>query len=299
MTSFPLWAERLYNRPIALDRFKNETLCEFADQRIFGARRDKIDATSLGQMQIASRSDEASHYSDTGRKPFLHRGHIAVIPIRGTLVHRGGYVDAQSGLLGYNHIMEQARAAERDPDIKGKFVLFDSGGGECAGMWAAAEELATMTKAEGGKPMYAYLDDRACSAAYVLCSVADKIYGRREVMGGSIAAIINMVDKSKAMERMGLRPVAVRASWADRKARGGYGEAFDDELVAKAETMVEEASEMIVEVVSAMRGIKPQAVRDLRGEVFTGEDLVSFGLMDGIASEQEAWAMLEREIANA
>jgi len=300
MSSFPLWAERLYNRPIALDRFKNETLCKFADQRIFGAKPDKIDAQTLAEIELGARAREAVFYGDSGdRKPFRHRNGIAMIPVEGTLVHKGGFMSAESGLTSYDSILTTMRVASADGDISGIFMPYKSGGGEVAGMFAAAEEMATMSQAEGGKPIYAYLDDQAASAAYVLASSADKIFGRREVIGGSLAALINVVDKSKAMERMGLKPIVVRASWADRKARGGMGEEIDEELIGKLEGFVEEASEMLVEFVSAMRPIKPQAIRDLRGEVFSGEDLVKLGLMDAVASEDEVWAKLERAAARA
>lgn len=296
MTSFPLWAERLYNRPLALEPFKNEVLCEFAQTRIAGARPEKITATTLGQPTLIAMSDEASHYQDGERKPFASKDGIAVIPIRGTLVHRASWVDAESGLVGYNRIISQAKAAFADPDIGGIFSPFETGGGECAGMFAAAEELASMAKAEGGKPMYAYLDERACSAGYVLASAYDRIYGRKESMGGSIAAIINIIDKSKAYEKLGLEPIVIRAEWADRKARGQAGEKIDKDTIASLGAIVDEASEQIVEFVAAMRGITEQSIKDLRGEVFTGNDLKSLGLIDDILSEREAWTALKEEI---
>lgn len=296
MSNFPLWAERLYNRPLALDPFKNEVLCEFAQARIAGVRPDKITSTTLDQPTIRAVSDEASFYNDGERKPFASKDGIAVIPVRGTLVHRASWVDAESGLVGYNRILSQARAAMADPEIKAIFSPFETGGGECAGMFAAAEELASMAKAEGGKPMYAYLDERACSAGYVLASAYDRIYGRREAMGGSIAAIINIIDKSKAYEKLGLEPIVIRAEWADRKARGQAGEKIDKDTIDRLGALVDETSEGIVEFVAAMRGMTNAEIKDLRGEVFTGNDLKSLGLMDDILSEREAWSALKEEI---
>lgn len=296
MTSFPLWAERLYNRPLALDPFKNEVLCEFAQTRLAGVKPDKITSATLEQTNLRAISDEASYYHDGERKPFASKDSIAVIPIRGTLVHRAGWVDAESGLIGYNRILNQARAAAADPEIKAIFSPFETGGGECAGMFAAAEELASMAKAEGGKPMYAYLDERACSAGYVLASAYDRIYCRKEAMGGSIAAIINIIDKSKAYEKMGLEPIVIRAEWADRKARGQAGEKIDKDTIASLGALVDEASEQIVEFVAAMRRVTTKSIKDLRGEVFTGTDLKALGLIDDILSEREAWAALKEEI---
>jgi ClpP class serine protease len=295
MTSFPLWAERLYNRPLALDEFKNEVLCEFAQSRLLGTKAEKITAVTLDRPAVSAMADEASFYRDGERLPYAVKGDIAVIPVRGTLVHRGSWLDSESGLVGYDRIIRQARAARNDPQVSATWIPFDSGGGECAGMFAAAEELASMAKAEGGKPIYAWLDERACSAAYVLASACDKIYGRQEIMGASIAAIINILDKSVAYQKAGLEPIAIRAEWADRKARGQAGEKIDKDTIARLGAIVDETSEQIVEFVSAMRGKTPKSIRDLRGEVLTGPDLLKFGLIDGIMSEDEAWAALKAE----
>lgn len=298
MTVSPLWAQRLYNVPLALDRFKNEVLCEFAQQRVFGARPEKITSTVLDRP-MSAQADDARFYVDGVRKPFASKAGIAVVPVRGTLVQRGDWLDAESGLVGYNTILQQLRAAQADSDISGCFVPFDTGGGEVAGMFAAAEEIASMAKAEGGKPIYAYLDERACSAGYVLASACDRIFGRRESMAGSIAALINIVDKSKMYEKVGLEAIVIRASWADRKARGQAGERIDAELVASLESIVEDASDQIAEFVAAMRGITEKSIKDLRGEVFTGPELLRLGLIDQMASEREAWNALVEEARSA
>jgi ClpP class serine protease len=243
-------------------------------------------------------ADDASYYTTDGQKSFLSKGPVAVLPVRGTLVHRASYIDAESGMVGYNRFLAQLRDARADKDIRGIIVPVTSGGGECNGMLAAAEEVAAESAAEGGKPIYAYLDDHACSAAYVLISGCDKIIGRRECYGGSIAALLNMVDKSKAYEKMGLKQYVIRAEWADRKARGAGGEEFDDELIASLERLVDDMSSHIVEFVAAMRGMTEQSIKDLRGDIFTGTEMLRLGLLDDIASEKEAFAMLNQEITS-
>lgn len=289
----PFLLERLYNTPVALAPFKNEVLCEFARNRVIGEKPEKIDATVLDMPKPVALSDEASFLSAGGtRKSFRSDGPIACIDIRGTLVQKGGWLDADSGLVGYDFLLKQYRAAEKDPDIKGKFTRIDSGGGEVPGMFAAVEEIASMAAAEGGKPHYVYLDENACSAAYAFACTADRVFGRRECQGGSIAALINFTDKSKMYEKLGLQAVVVRPSWGDRKARGIAGEPVDDELLERLLTMVEDCSNQFVEFVAAMRGIDEKAIRDLRGDVFNGPDLLKFGLIDEIASERQAWDAL-------
>jgi len=296
VSSFPLWAERLYNRPLALDQFKNDVLCEFAQSRIFGTVPDKITSTSLDRSALHAAADDATTIRDGVRMPYATDGDIAVIPVRGSLVQKASWMDAESGLVGYDRLVKQYRAANADSAVGGVWMPLDSGGGECAGMFAAAEQIASMAKAEGGKPIYAWLDERACSAAYVIASAADKVYGRPEVMGGSIAAIINVVDKSQAFQKAGLEPIVIRAEWADRKARGQAGEKIDKDTIAKLTAIVDETSAQIVTFVAAMRSISEESIRDLRGDVLTGPDLVKHGLLDATMSEAEAYAALRAEI---
>lgn len=296
MSGFPLWAHRLFNAPLAIDRFKNDVLIEFAQLRLAGAKPDHVTATTLDAAHMQALARDARRHTGGDFKPFGMDGRIAVIPVRGTLVQRAGYVDAESGLLGYDKLVSTCRAASNDPDVGGIWMPYDSCGGEFAGMMSAAEEIASMTKAEGGKPIYAFIDERACSAAYGLASVSDKVFGRRECQGASISAIINIIDSSKAYEKAGLEPIQIRPEWADRKARGGPGEKIDADTIAKLSAIVDEASMMFVELVAAMRGISEKSIMALRGEVFTGNDMLKHGLIDEITSEQEAWSMLEDDI---
>jgi capsid assembly protease len=294
--NIPLYAERLFNRPVALEAFKNEVLIRFVNERMAGVRSDRIDAVSLETRQLRAFADDARTFGETGNKPFRHDGNIAVIRVEGTLVHRSGYLDAESGLVGYNDIISKVRAAQNDSDIGGVFVPIKSGGGECEGLMAAASDLAKMAKSEGGKPIYFYLDEHAFSAAYILASAGDKIFGRRESQGGSISAIINIIDRSRALEKLGLEPIIIRPDWADRKARGGGLEKVDAETIAGLKSMVDEMSDMLVEFVAAMRGVSESDIKGLRGDVFTGTNMIRHNLIDDIVSEQEAWAMLKSEV---
>lgn len=299
MSGFPFWAQRLFNQPIALDRFKNDVFVEFAQQRLSGKARTEINATSLEVAQLSALAGDARRHIAGVRKPYAMDGNIAVIPVIGTLVHRSGYLDAESGLVSYDSIVDLARAAVHDPDVGGVWMPYDTSGGEFSGMLAAAERLAALTADAGGKPIYAFIDERCCSAGYAIASVSDKVFGRAECTGASISALINLVDTSKAYEKAGIEPIAIRPQWADRKARGGPGEKIDPETIAKLTAIVDEASMMFVDLVSAMRGISDKAVMDLRGDVYTGNDLLKFKLIDGVVSEEEAWDRLVKAIPAA
>lgn len=291
----PLWTSLLYGEPLAISAFRNETLCQAAEARLTGIAPDKIDATTLAFKPNAM-SHEASHYRDGERKPFRMKNEIAVIETYGTMTKRGDFMDAESGLIGYNRLLQQMRAAVNDPEVKGLFWMVDSPGGHTARLFETANEIALLAKAEGGKPIYAYLDEQACSAAAVLTSSADVVLGPRGCLGGSLGVLCNILDTSRLYDKAGIKPVVIRSSWADRKARPQEGEAVDKEAVDGFQRLVDEMSDQLVEYVAAMRGISEKSIRDLRGEVFGSTDLLRFGLIDEICSEREAWALLEAEV---
>lgn len=298
MTSFPLWTSLLYNEPLALTPLRNEALCQAANNRIMGTIPDRIDATAL-DLKPRAFAHEASCYIEGERKPFPMKDGVAVIRSIGTTVKRASFMDAESGLIGYDRVVAQMRDAVRDPDVKGIFWIIDSPGGHTARMIQAANEIAMMAKAEGGKPIYAYVDEMAASAGYVLASAADVVLGPESCLGGCLGVILNLMDSSKLHQKIGIEPIVVRSSWSDRKALGQEGEKLSAEAVSGYQKIVDEQGEMLVEFVSAMRGITAKQVKATRGETLGAADMRRAGLLDEICSEAEAWSLLQGEIGNA
>lgn len=292
--ALPLWASLLYNEPMAISLFSNEVLCQVAQTRMMRSSPTRIDATALAGSHAMSH--DASHYTDQGRKPFPMKNGIAVIQCFGKMSKRGGWMDADSGMIGYDTLLRQLRAAHNDPEVAGTFLMMDSPGGHVARLFETANEIAMLTEQEGGKPIYCYLDEEASSAAYVVASACDVILGPRSCVGGSLGVIMNMLDVSRLYEDAGINPVVIRSSWADRKARPQDGEKIDSDTIDKMQALVDESSTQLLEFVTAMRGVPEKTIKDMRGEVFHGPELFRRGLLDEVCSEREAWTLLEDHI---
>lgn len=295
MSNFPLWTSLLYNEPLAITPLRNEALCQAAQNRIMGTVPDRIDAAVL-DMKPRAFAHEATNFLEGERKPFPMKDGIAVVRSIGTTVKRGDWMDAESGLIGYDRVVAGMRDAARDPDVKGIFWIIDSPGGHTARMIQSANQIAMMAKAEGGKPIYAYVDETAASAAYVLASAADVVLGPESCLGGCLGVILNLVDSSKLHEKVGLEPIVIRTSWSDRKALGQPGEAVSAEALEGYQKIVDEQGEMMVEFVAAMRGLTGKQVKATRGDTFGAADMFSLGLLDEICSESEAWALLQEAV---
>jgi len=295
VTSFPLWASLLYNEPLAITPLRNEALCQAASNRVTGSLPERIDATVL-DLKPRAFAHEATQWVDGERKSFPIKDGIAVVRSIGTTVKRGGFMDADSGLIGYDRVVAQMREATRDPDVRGVFWIIDSPGGHTARMIQAANEIAMMAKAEGGKPIYAYVDETAASAGYVLASAADVVLGPESCLGGCLGVILNLMDSSKLHEKVGLDPVVIRSSWSDQKSLGQPGEKLTSAAIAGYQKIVDDQGEMLVEFVSAMRDLTSKQVKATRGETLGAVDMFKAGLLDEVCSEAEAWALLCEEI---
>lgn len=292
---FERLAQRVFNVPLMIEPTKAEIIACALQQRLGIASFERIDGTVLEAAQMRALASEATRDYGDNFKPFRQKGSIAVIEVDGTLVHKSGNLDPWSGMTGYDGIAKKLRAAMTDTDVKAIWFDIDSPGGETSGCFALVDEIASASETMGGKPIWAYVNEQACSAAYALASVCDRIYGPADAMVGSIGCYVLHVDFSRAYNQAGLTPTMIRAG--ERKARGNSVEPLDDETTAKLQAWVDETRERFARYVSMGRGIGYDAVMATEADWYTAADAVRLGLMDGIRSEADAWADLERHIA--
>jgi signal peptide peptidase SppA len=292
--SFEHLAQRVFNVPLMIEERKAEVICAALQQRLGIASLDRLDGTTLeASSMVALAGDARRSYDDW--KPFHTDGQVAVIPIDGTLVHKFGWLDPMSGMTGYDGIAKKVRAARADDSIKAIWFDVDSPGGEVAGCFALAAEIAKGTASEGGKkPTWAYVNEQSCSAAYALTCVCDRVYGPADAVAGSIGSYVLHVDFTKALDKAGIKVTMIRAG--DRKARSNPYEELDDPMVAKLQAWVDDTRQRFAALVSMGRQIPVEKVLATEGDWYGGAEAVDRGLMDGLMSEQDAWGLLLEEV---
>jgi signal peptide peptidase SppA len=217
---------------------------------------------------------------------------ISVIPIHGTLVQRGDFLDAMSGLRSYEAIREDFRAAMADAGTNAILLDFDSGGGEVAGCFDLVDEIA---KSE--KPVYAYANEHCYSAAYALASAADKIFMARTGGVGSIGIVGVHTDQSAFDKARGLAYTAIFAG--AKKIDGWAHGPLSDEAKAEYQASVDRTYGIFVKTVAANRDIAEKAVRDTQAGCFTAEDAIEAGLADGVGSFDEVIEMIAAELQDS
>ena len=290
-------AQQLLNRPLAIDPFKAEVLMCALQQRLGIVSMKTIDGVTLEAKEMVERASLARDAvrDRNGSRTFHVEGDIAVIPIDGTLVHKFGWLDPMSGMTGYDGLARKLSDAMRDPDVLGIWLDIDSPGGSVAGLMEFVGELARSTKDAGGKPIYAWVGETACSAAYAIASVCDQVFAPRDGIVGSIGTVMVHTSIAGALEENGIAVTVIRSG--DRKFRGNQYEALDEKTAERFQRSVDEAALRFAGLVSVGRNLPVKDILALQGEWFEGDEALSKGLIDAVLTEREAWARLEDECA--
>ncbi|WP_027237840.1 S49 family peptidase [Leisingera caerulea] len=219
---------------------------------------------------------------------------VAVIPVTGTLIHRGAWVGSFSGEMSYEGISAQIKAAASHSSVRAIALEIDSHGGEVAGCFDLAAEIRA---ARDEKPVHAFVCDNAHSAAYALASQATRVIVPRAGSAGSIGVICMHADRSQQLEAVGVSVTIIAAGKhkADGNPYEPLPEAVRDSLKREMETL----RGIFAETVAAGRGASLSADAALATEAacLLGQDAVDAGLADEVASPKEAFEQLAAQFS--
>jgi ClpP class serine protease len=92
-------------------------------------------------------------------------------------------------------VRRQLREAISSAEVKSILLYIDSPGGHVEGQAGLVDEV---RKSKTVKPVYAYIDDTGCSAAYWLAAACSEVACSRMAMVGNIGAYAVLHDTSEA-----------------------------------------------------------------------------------------------------
>ncbi len=277
-------ADRVLNRPLLLHPDKAELILQVLDGR--------IGAEPLGQLSPEASRFVGSAVRENGSlSSYRVESGVAVIPIVGSLVNRGAWIGASSGLVSYEGIAAQLREAEADPDVKSVLLDIDSGGGEATGMSALASRI---TALDAVKPVVAFVNDVACSAAYGIASAAREIVVSPTSIVGSIGVLLVHMDYSKQLEAKGIKPTLIHAG--ANKVDGNAFEPLPQAVRADMQAMVSTFYDGFVELVAQGRAgaLTSEQIRATEARTYIGAEAIAIGLADRIASLDEVLASMQQ-----
>jgi ClpP class serine protease len=211
-------------------------------------------------------------------------GGIAVINITGPIFRYADYFTEISGGATIESLSRDFNAVLNDPGIKSIVLNIDSPGGEVAGTHEFAEMIFA---ARGQKPIVAYVDHLAASAAYWIASAADEIVTDATGLLGSIGVVITLPNPGARSSR----EIRIISSQSPRKQADPTTESGREEW----QTLADNLAEVFVSTVARNRGVSAETVQNEfgRGGIIVGEKAVAAGLADSIGSFESLIADLQ------
>jgi signal peptide peptidase SppA len=265
MKDYSRLAGRVFNTPLLATPECAASVADYLAARIAG------EAVARGPFsQSASAEDDAPYSVDADG--------IATISVHGELVNRGSQMDALSGLTSYSSLRSALTAAKADPRVRGIALDIDSPGGEAAGAMEAAAFVRSIDKS---KPVIAYVDSLAASAAYAIASGAREIIATPSATLGSIGVVFMHLDRSQAMKDRGVKPTLLHAG--AYKVDGNSMAPLPDDARARIQSQIDEVYSLFTETVGKHRAkLGAEGARATEAGVFLGQRAVDAGLADRI-----------------
>lgn len=206
-------------------------------------------------------------------------GRTAVIGIDGPLSQRASW------WLGYDSIEQTFADALANHAVDSVVLSLDSPGGSVAGLFECVRRMREAAQT-AGKPVVAYIDEQACSAAYALACVADEIVTPETGMLGSIGVIATARSYAEANRAEGMQVVVVTSG--KQKADLHSDLPITEEAIGRLKDRVNMLASLFFERVTERRNISVESVRALEAGVLYGQQAVDAGLADRVGGYSAA-----------
>lgn len=208
------------------------------------------------------------------------RGDVAIVPLVGPVFRYANLFTQVSGATSLDVLATDFQAAVDDPAVKAIVLAIDSPGGQASGI----AEFAALVRASS-KPVTAYVDGAAASAAYWIASAANTIVTSKTGELGSIGAVFSVRAPDKASGT-----IEIVSSQSPKKR----ADVSTDEGRGLIQARADKFAEIFIADVAAFRGVSVEKVlADFgQGDMRMGADAVALGMADSVGTLEEVIAGL-------
>lgn len=208
---------------------------------------------------------------------------IAVVPIEGTLVSKGGV--GSSGITGYSGLENRINALVSEGH-KSILFRFDTPGGEIPRCFELGKLIAGLP--ERGVRTAAYIDGGMNSAGYALGAGIEHIVASDVASAGSVGVIGVLTNASEHYKTQGVKHMIIRSG-----ARKALGHPLDEEIsseVVEAYTKKIDALDSIFKqhVTELRPALSAQVLKDSEGDSFIASEALEAGFIDKVGTLSDA-----------
>jgi len=239
-------------------------------------REELTDRNSLQLLTPVNGTYKISEYGERAKPENAPENSIAVIEVTDVITK----YDQECGPAGMATKSNLLKRCYQNNNIKSIVLKIDSGGGEGYAMMLLNETIQ-----QKNKPVYAFVDDFAASAAYGIASACDKIFCNSAMaMVGSIGTYSTIVDFKGYYEKNGIKLHEIYASASTDKNKD-----FIEALNGNYEPLrsrINQFNDNFLSLVTKGRGENLKSDNKVwgTGKLYNAKEALKIGLIDEIST---------------
>jgi protease IV len=191
---------------------------------------------------------------------------------------------------GTSALANQMLMADENPKVKAHILEIDSPGGAVDGTPEFASTVASLQK-----PVVAYIDNMAASAAYWIAAQADHIITNKNnyTQVGSIGTLAMLMNQGEYLKKEGIKVQVMRAYQSKDKALLNSVEEWPEEALAELQQELNAITDDFVEAVKSGRNGKLMTWTEniFTGKMYDQKRALSLGMIDQIGTIEDAIRM--------
>ena len=212
-------------------------------------------------------------FSDNGVS--MSDKHTAIVELRGEI--------SANSVSSSANINEGLKNAFKDKNTQGVILRINSPGGSPVQAGYINDEIQRLRAKYPNIPLYAVIEDICASGGYYVAVAADKIYGDKASIVGSIGVLMNGFGFTGTMEKLGIERRLLTAG-----ENKGFLDPFSPSNPLQqryAQGMLNDIHQQFIQVVQEGRGKRLKDNPEIfSGNVWTGQKSIALGLTDALGS---------------
>jgi len=206
---------------------------------------------------------------------------IAVLKLHGVILQEADTFGFQSQFLSFGTVKEKVDEVFALPNLARVVLNINSPGGVPVQTSRISSYITEMAS-RNNVSVTAFIEDVGASGGYWIACAASEIYADKSSIVGSIGVISKSFGLDKLMNKWGIERRVITAG--DCKSTMDPFSPFDEEEAQRVQNVCNKMHKCFIEHVQGSRGdrLRGDEASLFNGNVWTGDQAVELGLIDGI-----------------
>lgn len=209
---------------------------------------------------------------------------VGIRTVRENMAPAIGLLEIDGPIATSMRYLEIIKDFEEDESVKAVIVRLDSPGGRVGPSQEVYEALLRLKRT---KPVIASMASISASGAYYIACAADTIYALTGTLTGSIGVIMEFVDVSEGLSKLGVSARTITGG--DLKDAGTPFRHMTDKERKYFQELASDIHDQFIDAVSKSRSLeRNDVVKYADGRVFSGRQALAAGLIDRLGGFDDA-----------